>query len=296
MRPVRFDACELDLGGRRYDLRRRCLVMGIVNRTPDSFYDKGRHFDLATALAHAGALVDAGADVVDVGGVKAGPGEAVSPEDEIRRVAPVIEAVVARHGVPVSVDTFQPAVARAALAAGACLVNDVSGLGDAEMVHVAARAGAGVVVCHIQGRPRVANPDPVYGDLRGEVLAFLREGISRARAAGIPAARIVTDNGLDLCKSPSQSLELLAHTADLARLGHPVLLSASNKGFLGALVGTGVDDRWGAGLGALVAAVTQGARIVRVHDVAATVAVVRTVEALLAEGERAVPASRTEEP
>lgn len=168
-----------------------------------------------------------------------------------------------------------------ALAAGASLVNDISGLGDPDMAPVAAAAGGAVVVCHIQGRPRVANPDPRYGDLRGDVVAFLRERIGRARAAGIPGSRIVTDHGLDLGKSPEQSLDLLAHTADLVGLGHPVLLSASRKPFLGALLGTEVEDRWGASLATVVAAVHQGARIVRVHDVAATVAAVRCVEALV---------------
>jgi dihydropteroate synthase len=262
-------ATSLQLGQHRYDLGTRVLVMGILNRTPDSFYDAGATFALDALLRRAEELVSSGADILDVGGVKAGPGPEVSEAEELDRVVPAIAALCERFDVAVSADTFRASVASAAYQAGAVVGNDISGFADPDYLPVAARAGAAVVATHIRLAPRVADPDPRYDDVVEEVAAFLGERAGRARAAGIPPERIVVDAGLDLGKTAAQSLELLRHSARLAGLGHPLLLSASNKPFLGALLGLAVHDRGDASVGALAMGVALGCRIVRVHDVAA---------------------------
>jgi dihydropteroate synthase len=262
-------ATSLQLGQHRYDLGTRVLVMGILNRTPDSFYDAGATFALDALLRRAEELVSSGADILDVGGVKAGPGPEVSEAEELDRVVPAIAALCERFDVAVSADTFRASVASAAYQAGAVVGNDISGFADPDYLPVAARAGAAVVATHIRLAPRVADPDPHYDDVVEEVAAFLGERAGRARAAGIPPERIVVDAGLDLGKTAAQSLELLRHSARLAGLGHPLLLSASNKPFLGALLGLAVHDRGDASVGALAMGVALGCRIVRVHDVAA---------------------------
>lgn len=279
--PVVLSGATLAMGPHRFSIDTRALVMGILNRTPDSFFDAGRYWAIDDSLGRVDEMVEQGADIVDIGGVKAGPGDFVGPEEELARVIPAVEAVAARFDVPISIDTWRAEVAEAAIAAGASLINDISGLMDPEIVPVAARTGAGVVVCHIQGKPRVANPDPRYRDLRREVEEYMLERIARCREAGIADERIVLDHGLDLGKSPRQSLELLAHTRDLTEMGLPVLLSASNKPFLGALLDRPVDARNPASLATAALAYCQGARILRVHDVIGTVRVRRVLEAIL---------------
>jgi len=259
---------HLALGDRRHDLGSRALVMGILNRTPDSFFDAGATFALDALLGRAEQLVAEGADLLDVGGVKAGPGPDVGEAEELDRVAPTIAALRSRLDIPLSVDTWRAAVAEAAYEAGACMGNDISGFADPEYLAVAARAGAAVVATHIRLAPRVPDPDPHYDDLVGEVAAFLAERAGRAEAAGIAADKIVVDAGLDLGKTPAQSLELLRASARLGALGYPLLLSASNKRFLGELLGLPVDQRADASLAALALGVSLGCRIVRVHDVA----------------------------
>jgi dihydropteroate synthase len=261
---------RLSLGSRTYDVTDRALVMGILNRTPDSFYDKGLTFGLGDLVDRAAVLVADGADLLDVGGVKAGPGPEVDEEEELHRVIPAVEALSARFDVPLSVDTWRASVARTAYAAGAVVGNDISGFADPDYLAVAAEAGASVVATHIRLAPRVPDPEPVYegGDVVGAVRAFLVERAGRARAAGIPAERIVLDAGLDLGKTAGQSLELLRASAELAGLGHPLLLSASNKTFLGAVLDLPIDQRGPASLGAASLGVALGCRIVRVHDVA----------------------------
>ena len=243
--------------------------MGILNRTPDSFFDAGATFALDALLARAEQLVAEGADLLDVGGVKAGPGPEVGEAEELDRVVPTIAALRARLDVPISVDTWRASVAAAAYEAGACVGNDISGFADPDYLPAAARAGAAVVATHIRLAPRVPDPDPHYEDLVGEVAAFLADRAARAVDAGIPAEKVVVDAGLDLGKSPAQSLELLRASARLAALGFPLLLSASNKRFLGELLGLPVDQRGEASLAALALGVSLGCRIVRVHDVAA---------------------------
>jgi dihydropteroate synthase len=260
----------LDLGARRYELRDRALVMGILNRTPDSFYDKGATYALDDLYQRAEKLVADGADILDVGGVKAGPGPEVTEPEELERVVPVVAELAARFDTPVSVDTWRASVARAAYGEGAVMGNDISGFADPDYLPAAAEFGATVVATHIRLAPRVADPDPHYDDVVAEVSDFLTERAGRARDAGIAPERIVLDAGLDLGKTADQSLTLLRASSKLAALGYPLLLSASNKTFLGVTLGLELTDRREASLGAAALGVAWGCRILRVHDVAAT--------------------------
>jgi dihydropteroate synthase len=272
---------RLRLGDRAYDLTTRGLVMGILNRTPDSFFDKGATFALDRLLARADGLVADGADILDVGGVKAGPGPEVTEAEELDRVVPAVAAIRARLDVPVSVDTWRASVARAAYAEGAVMGNDISGFADDDYLPAAAEAGAAVVATHIRIGPRVPDPDPHYDDVVEAVATFLEDRAGRARAAGIPADRIVVDAGLDLGKTAEQSLALLRASGELAGLGYPVLLSASNKPFLGAVLDLPIDRRAEASLGAAAVGVSLGCRIVRAHDVVGTRRVCDALAAVL---------------
>jgi dihydropteroate synthase len=279
---------ELRLGDRTYDLRSRALVMGILNRTTDSFFDKGAHFALDAFLARAEQLVAEGADLLDVGGVKAGPGPEVGEAEELDRVVPAIEALTARFDVPLSCDTWRASVASAAYAAGAVVGNDISGFADPDYLDVAAAAGATVVATHIRLAPRVADPDPVYDDLVADVAAYLVERASRAEAAGIPPERIIVDAGCDLGKTWQQSLVLLRRSPDLAALGYPLLLSASNKTFLGRLLDLAVGERREASHAAHALGIIGGCRILRAHDV---LGARRTADVLAAVLERRLGAA-----
>ncbi|MDQ1468082.1 MAG: dihydropteroate synthase [Actinomycetota bacterium] len=279
------------LGETRHDVTTSTLVMGILNRTPDSFYDRGATWHLDAFLERAGALVDAGADLLDVGGVKAGPGPEVGTEEELERVVPAVEALVERFDTPVSVDTWRASVLDASCRAGAVVGNDISGFADPAYLAVAADRGATVVATHIRLRPRVPDPEPQYGDLIADVSEFLVERAHRAEAAGLTAEQIVLDAGLDLGKTPAMSAVLLRESARLAGLGYPLLLSASNKRFLGELLDLAIDDRRAESLGAVAYGVLAGCRVVRVHDVAGTVRVCRVVEAILAAAFEREPAS-----
>ncbi|HUF84926.1 MAG TPA: dihydropteroate synthase [Acidimicrobiia bacterium] len=269
------------LGDRVHDLTTRTLVMGILNRTPDSFYDQGATFGLDALLDRAETLVAEGADLLDVGGVKAGPGPEVDEAEELDRVVPAIEALVARFDVPVSVDTWRARVLGAACDAGAVLGNDISGFADPEYLETAAAANASVVATHIRLRPRVPDPDPTYRDLVGEVTAFLLGRARMAEAAGLASEQIALDAGLDLGKTPAQSAVLLRESGALAAHGYTLLLSASNKRFLGELLALDVDDRREASLAAVAYGVAHGCRIVRVHDVRGSARVCRMIEAIL---------------
>ena len=277
------------LGERVHDLTHRTLVMGILNRTPDSFYDRGATFELDRLVRRADRLVAEGADLLDVGGVKAGPGPDVDEAEELDRVVPTIEALTARVAVPISVDTWRASVLDASCQAGAVLGNDISGLADPGYLAVAARHHASVVVTHIRLRPRVPDPEPVYTDVVADVAQFLVERAEQARAAGLSPDQIALDAGLDLGKTPTMSARLLRASDHLAGLGYPLLLSASNKRFLGELLDLDLTDRRDASLAATAYGVAHGARIVRVHDVAGSVRVCRTVEAILAAVPVAVP-------
>jgi dihydropteroate synthase len=290
--PARFDlpCTELALGPHRYDISHRSLVMGILNRTPDSFYDQGRYFDFDTFLTKAAQLVDEGADFLDVGGVKAGPGPEVGEQEELDRVVPAVEALAARFDVPLSVDTWRASVLRASVAAGAVVGNDISGFADPAYLEVAAAAGASVVATHIRLGPRIPDPQPVYDRPVPEAVTdFLADRTHAALEAGIPRERIMVDAGLDLGKTEPQSLELLRASDRLVALGFPVFLSASNKRFLGALLGTDVAERREASHAAHALGIALGCRILRAHDVRGARRTADVLAAILEAREQSSP-------
>jgi dihydropteroate synthase len=270
------------LGDEVHDLTTRTLVMGILNRTPDSFYDHGATFELDSLLRKAEALVADGADILDVGGVKAGPGPEVDEAEELERVVAPIEALHQRFDVAISCDTWRASVLDEACKAGAVVGNDISGFGDPEYLHVAAAHRASVVATHIRLQPRVPDPDPHYDDLVGDVTTFLLDRAVCAEAAGLAPEQIALDAGLDLGKSPPQSAVLLRESDTLADHGFTLLLSSSNKRFLGELLELDIEARRASSLASVAYGVAHGCRIVRVHDVAGSVAVCRMTEALLA--------------
>jgi len=248
---------------------RRPLVMGIVNVTPDSFSDGGRHTAPRSAAEHARRLIDEGADIVDVGGESTRPGaRPVGPEEELARVLPVVRALCEQTDALVSIDTTKAAVARACLEAGAHIINDVSALQwDPEMAPLAARTGAGVVLMHMQGKPRTMQQAPHYEDVVREVCAFLEERIRAAAAQGVAEQALAVDPGIGFGKTVSHNIQLLAGTQRLAALGRPVLIGLSRKSFLGKLTGREVGDRLCASIAALSFCVARGAHVMRVHDV-----------------------------
>jgi dihydropteroate synthase len=283
--PVPVDPPELWLGEHRFAIRHRAVVMGILNRTPDSFYDRGRYWDFDAFLAKAAELVASGADFLDVGGVKAGPGDEVGEQEELDRVLPAVEALAARFDLPLSVDTWRASVAEACFAAGAVVGNDISGFADPDYLRVAAEAGASVVATHIRLAPRVPDPDPHYDDVVVAVRDFLADRAARAVAAGIPRQRVMVDAGLDLGKSEAQSAQLLRASDSLAGLGHPVFLSASNKRFLWKLLDVDVANAGQGTMAAHALGIALGCRVLRSHDVAAARRVADTMAAVLAAGE-----------
>ncbi|MCU1430331.1 MAG: dihydropteroate synthase [Actinomycetia bacterium] len=271
----------LRLGEQVVPVTTRALVMGILNRTPDSFYDRGATWSFDAFLERAEVLVHDGADLLDVGGVKAGPGAEVEEAEELDRVVPAVEALRARFDTPISVDTWRAGVLDAACGAGAVVGNDISGFADPDYLRVAAKHDVTVVATHIRLAPRVPDPEPAYDDLVAEVEAFLVDRAQRAEAVGLSAEQVVIDAGLDLGKTPAQSAVLLRESARFANLGYPLLLSASNKRFFGELLGLDVADRGPESLAAVAYGVMNGCRIVRVHDVLGSARVCRVIEAIL---------------
>jgi dihydropteroate synthase len=259
-----------------------CLVMGIVNRTPDSFYDGGR-LDLDRSAGYAQSLVEEGADVLDLGAVKAGPGQEVDAATELARLLPLVEAVAARTDVPISVETGRPNIARAALASGASIVNDVTGLAEIELAGVCAGAGAGLVLMHhggqLRGRPR----HPRYEDVVGAVAREWSGLADAAAGAGVDHEHVIVDPGLDFGKTTWHSLELVRRLPELVGLGWPVLLAPSRKDVVGETLDLPVEERLEGTLALVALAVEAGVAIVRVHDVAAAFRTVRMVEAVLAK-------------
>jgi len=247
----------------------RPLVMGIVNVTPDSFFDGGQYYDPQRAVAHALRLVAEGADLLDIGAESTRPGALpVDEHEERRRLLPVVSAVARAVSVPISVDTSKAEVARAALDAGAVMVNDVTALrGDRAMVDVVAEAGAGLVVMHMQGIPETMQQAPHYDDVVGDVAQFLAERSRFAMDHGVERDRIVLDPGIGFGKTLTHNLDLLANLHAFTELGFPLLVGPSRKGFIGQLTHQSVDARaWGTAA-VIALAVQQGARILRVHDV-----------------------------
>jgi dihydropteroate synthase len=260
----------LRAGSRSLQLGERPLLMGVLNASPDSFSDPGRARDLDSQLARARELVAQGADALDVGGESARTDRApVSAEEESERVVPLVERLAAELDVLVSVDTYKPAVAEAAVAAGAEMVNDVSGLRDPAIADVCARTGTALVVTHTRGAPKQKVLDHDYDDVIGEVLDFLRERVSLARERGVAQEQLVVDAGADLGKNPAQTIEALRALPALHQLELPVLLAISRKDFVGALTGRRPRDRLAGTLAAIDHGVARGAHLLRVHDVAA---------------------------
>jgi len=260
----------------------RPLIMGIVNVTPDSFSDGGLHADNGAAVAHGLALVEAGADVLDIGGESTRPGaQAVPLDEELRRVLPVVEAL-AGEGVPLSIDTYKPEVMFAAVSAGASLINDVFALQQPGALEAAAATDAAICLMHMQGTPQTMQADPSYGDVVAEVAGFLNARIAACEAAGIARERIIVDPGFGFGKTTAHNIALLRSLGDIVRAtGRPLLAGLSRKSVLGRI--TMRDDpaaRVAASVASALLAVQNGARLLRVHDVTATLDVVRVWQAL----------------
>ena len=261
------------------------LVMGIVNVTPDSFSDGGQFLDPDAAVAHALELVEQGAGILDVGGESTRPGAVpVAEADELRRVLPVIERLAARVNIPISIDTIKPGAARAALAAGASIVNDVAANrpGD-DLWQAVAEAEAGYVCVHMQGTPQTMQANPFYADVVREVGDFFRERLGQLNDCGVSREQIILDPGIGFGKTPDHNLRLLGGVRDFTALGCPLLLGVSRKSFIGRLLGADVAARLPGALACACQAVAAGAHIIRAHDVAETVQAIRMTEAILAK-------------
>ena len=257
--------------------------MGIVNVTPDSFSDGGRFFDHDSALDHARSLIDQGADMLDIGGESTRPGAEPVPEaEELRRTAALIQAIRAESPVPISIDTMKPAVARAAIEAGAAMWNDVAALRSPHSLETAAALGCDVVLMHMKGEPRTMQDDPNYDDVVSEVLDFLMSRAEAAMAAGTPRSRILIDPGLGFGKRPAHTLALIAHLERFVATGFRVVLGASRKRFIHAVDKASPDaaDRLGGSLAAALAAARAGCAVVRVHDVRETVQALKVQAAI----------------
>ena len=248
----------------------RPLIVGILNVTPDSFSDRGAFAEPLAALRHAETLVREGADVLDIGGESTRPGaEPVAADEEFRRVLPVLREAVSL-GVPISIDTYKASVARAALDAGAAIVNDITALGDPEMAGVVAAFGAGLILMHMQGTPQTMQKDPRYADVVDEVRAFLAGRRGVAERAGVPVENIVLDPGVGFGKALEHNLELLARMDELVAMGSPILVGVSRKRFIGTLAGVDEPrDRGPGSLAAMLAARARGVSMFRVHDAGA---------------------------
>ncbi|HEV3094592.1 MAG TPA: dihydropteroate synthase [Solirubrobacteraceae bacterium] len=279
---------RLHAAGRILQIGGRPLLMGVVNASPDSFSDGGRYTTHEQRIELAAELLDAGADILDVGGESASTDRpAVGVAEEVERVAPLIERLVGELGATVSVDTYKPPVASAAIAAGASIVNDVSGLCDPELAQVCAQTGAALVLMHTRAAPKQRLQDPdLYVDVVEEVLAFLRERIATALEHGMAAEQLIVDPGPDFAKTPAQTVELLVALPRLHELGRPVLMAISRKDFIGALTGRAPRTRLAGTLAALAHGLDAGAHIFRVHDVVAAADFIAVRSAL--RGERTV--------
>ncbi|MET0692929.1 MAG: dihydropteroate synthase [Propionibacteriaceae bacterium] len=270
------------IGRQTFDFSTQVVVMAIVNRTPDSFFDGGRTFGLDLAVSAALQAAQAGAGWVDIGGVPFSPDTPeVTEAEEIERVVPVVEAVAAASDIVISVDTFRPEVARRCLAAGASVVNDTSGLRDPEIAALVAESDATLVITHSRAQPRQHFRRPQYDDVVTEVRDFLAGRVELAVSLGVPEDRIVIDPGHDLNKNTYHSLELTRRLAEIAALGLPLLAAVSNKDFIGEATGLAKTDRLQASIAAATVCVTQGARILRMHDVAGARAAADLLEVLL---------------
>ncbi len=268
-----------------FSFPRPTLVMGIVNVTPDSFSDGGQFLQPEAAVTHGLELVAEGAEIIDIGGESSRPGAApVEEAEELRRVIPVIEQLAVRMRVPISVDTAKPAVARAALQAGASLINDVqANRADDAMWRVVSEFGAGYVCMHMQGRPATMQSNPVYADVVREEREFFLDRIQRLKDCGVGPEQLILDPGIGFGKTLEHNLQLLAALSNLTELGRPVLLGVSRKSFIGKLLGTQPGQRLPATLACECLAVEAGVQLIRTHEVAASLQAIRMAETILAE-------------
>jgi len=272
---------------REFDLTHRGVVMGILNVTPDSFSDGGRFVNLDSALAHADEMISHGAEIIDVGGESTRPGaEPVDEREELRRVIPIVEALAKRSGhgdrFVISGDTMKPSVARAAMRAGASVINDVSGFRDDEMIEAAKDSGAGVVIMHMRGEPRTMQDAPSYADVCGEVREFFCHTLRRCIASGVPATSTAFDPGIGFGKTPRHNLALLQRMNELAIPGRPLAVGVSRKSFIGKVTGfSAAEDREWPTVALTCHSRERGARVFRVHDVKPNVEALRMTEAIL---------------
>lgn len=266
-----------------FDFLKKTYIMGILNVTPDSFFDGGRFFNLQNAIDHAFRLIDEGADIIDIGGESTRPGaEPVSIDEELRRVIPVIEAISKRISIPISIDTYKARVAEEAIQAGATIINDISGLRfDPEMAKVASKYKVPVIVMHIKGTPKDMQKNPQYEALIPEIIEYLRGSIIIAKQAGVDENMIIIDPGIGFGKLPEHNLEIIKNLKEFSKLNKPILVGVSRKSFIGKILNEPSPEKRLEGTAAAVAiSVINGANIVRVHDVGFMAKVVKVADAI----------------
>ncbi len=275
---------QLRCGKYRLHLGKKTQIMGIVNVTPDSFFDGGKYFTLDKALSHAHSLAAAGADIIDIGGESTRPGSLpVSPDEERRRTIPVISKLAEELNIPISIDTSKGIVAREAIEAGASLINDVTALrGDPSLGEVAAKYNVPIILMHMQGNPYNMQKNPHYKFLIPEIIGFLREAIKKAVATGVKEENILIDPGIGFGKRVNHNLKIIKNLSDFAVLKRPIVIGLSRKSFIGEILNLQVEFRLEGSLAAAACAVLNGAHILRVHDVAETVRAIRIVDAIKA--------------
>lgn len=276
---------RLSIGGQTYDLKDGTLIMGIVNVTPDSFSDGGKHYTVNDAVNGALKMVEDGAHIIDIGGESTRPGaESITLEEELDRVIPVIEGIREKSDIPISIDTYKSEVARRAVSAGTSMINDISGFRfDEEMAPLAAELGLPVVLMHIKGTPKDMQKDPTYDDLIGEITDYLEGSMEIGLKAGVDVENIIVDPGIGFGKTWDNNLTLIKRISDFYVLRRPVLIGASQKAFIGGVTGREAGDRLWGSLGAAAAASLYGAHIVRVHNVPETKGVIDVIDAIKRE-------------
>lgn len=258
----------LEAGRFRIDLAQKTAIMGILNITPDSFSDGGRHFDYSVAVEQGRRMVEDGADIIDIGGESTRPGaDPVSLEEELRRTIPVIEKLTGELDVPISIDTYKPEVARRALDAGATIINDISGLRDEKMVALAVERNTPAIIMHMKGSPRDMQKNPTYTDVVAEIADWLDQQAQQAIQAGLPGEKVLIDPGIGFGKTLEHNVEILRRLSEFKSLGYPIVLGTSRKAFIGAILDLPADERVEGTIATAVHGISKGANIVRVHDV-----------------------------
>ena len=255
--------------GKQLDFGQRTLIMGVLNVTPDSFSEEGRYFEVDSAIAHAKRMVNEGADIIDIGGESSRPGAlSISADEELTRVLPVVERLVSEIPVPISIDTYKANVARRALQAGAHIVNDITALsGDSDMASVVSEMHAGLVLMHMKGNPRTMQHSPAYQNVISDILRFFQERIGEAEKNGIHPDSILVDPGIGFGKTTEHNLEILRRLRDFQSLNKPILIGTSKKSFIGKILDLPVNERMEGTAATIAWAISQGADVVRIHDV-----------------------------